>query len=61
MTNKFMYLFLRYNHHFGNCNADYNDITGDMTLKISQSTAKDDNIIYAFDALGENQDILEIY
>jgi len=49
MTNKFMYLFLRYNYHFDTCTADYDDLTHTMHLNLNNDYTKTDNIICSLD------------
>lgn len=49
ITNKLMYLFLRYNYHFVNCTADYQEYKGEMQMKLEDGPANDDNIIYMLD------------
>ncbi|MBQ8443910.1 MAG: hypothetical protein IJX25_00965 [Clostridia bacterium] len=56
MTNKFMYLFLRYSHHFENCKATYDDIKGEMSLTLNDSLIKSDNIIYQLDSVADEQE-----
>jgi len=48
ITNKFMYLFLRYNFHFPNSIAEYDDLSSSMTISLKDGKKVDcDNIIYA--------------
>jgi len=57
MTDKFMYLFLRYNHHFPSCEATYNADSGEMVMTLNETNKKNDNIIYQFDELGKTDEI----
>ncbi len=51
MTNKFMYLFLRYNHHFPEAVADYDIDKGEMHLALKNGSKIDENIIYDIDEI----------
>ena len=57
MTDKFMYLFLRYSHHFPSCQSNYNVDSGEMVMDLNQSNEKQDNIIYQFDEIGKTDEI----
>lgn len=46
ITDKFMYLFLRYGHHFPSSNATYDDVKGEMELSLCGEDEQGDNIIY---------------
>ncbi|MBE7074203.1 MAG: hypothetical protein E7379_03845 [Clostridiales bacterium] len=51
MTNKLMYLFLRYSHHFKNCPASYDADQGEMELNLNGDfESEKDNIIYDIDS-----------
>ena len=58
MTNKFMYLFLRYNHHFPNCTAEFDEDKGEMEMDLKDDfDFCEDNIIYDIDsAVFKNDD-----
>lgn len=49
MTNKFMYLFLRYAHHFPETGLDFNDATFAMSATLAPTISAGDNIIYDLD------------
>ncbi len=49
MTNKFMYLFLRYNFHFDKCTADYDDVKNEMHMSLNNNSTQNDNIIFLLD------------
>ena len=50
MTNKLMYLFLRYSHHFESCPSEYDADKGEMQLTLNDNlNVKEDNIIYDID------------
>lgn len=51
MTNKLMYVMLRYTSHFGESVAEYDDVQGLMNLTLKESKKRDDNIIYDIDAM----------
>ncbi|MBE7075520.1 MAG: hypothetical protein E7375_00425 [Clostridiales bacterium] len=45
--NKFMYLFMRYNHHFTQSEIDYDETKREMSLTLAETTEKpEENIIY---------------
>lgn len=48
-VNRFAYLFLRYNHHFDNCTAEYDELNSQIITKLEKSHPKDKNIIYDID------------
>lgn len=61
MTNKFMYLFLRYNHHFPECEANYIDELCEMQMDLKESECeRDENIIYKLDAVMQKEKEEEI-
>jgi len=45
MTNKFMYLLLRYDHHF-NSGCEFDEVSDEMHLMINNADTSGDNIIY---------------
>ena len=46
-----MYLFLRYNHHFKNCNVSYDIDNGEMELMLNNNLEiEQDNIVYDIDS-----------
>lgn len=47
ITNKFMYLFLRYNFHFPSSIVDYDIDKGEMTLSLNGKEKNGKNIIYS--------------
>ena len=49
ITNKFMYLFLRYNYHFPACEVDYSIDEGKMIMNLSNEAGKGDNILVELD------------
>ena len=49
MTNKFMYLFLRYAHHFPETDLHFNDTTQTMFATLAPTQEVGDNIIYDLD------------
>lgn len=54
MTNKFMYLFLRYNFHFDKCIADYDEMKNEMHLSLNNNSTPNDNIIFLLDDIVSN-------
>ena len=52
ITNKFMYLLMRYNHHFPECQIDYDETLGLMNMKIVNSIEKKDHLLHEVDMLG---------
>lgn len=47
ITNKLMYMFIRYQHHFNNSQTFYDSIKQEITLAVPQeNTTSGDNIIY---------------
>ena len=54
MTNKFMYLFLRYNFHFDKCTADYDEVKNEMHLAVNNNSTPNDNIIFLLDNIVSN-------
>lgn len=51
VVNKFAYLFLRYNHHFPNCTAEYDENRNQIITKLEKTHPIDKNIIYDIDAI----------
>jgi len=49
ITNKFMYLFLRYNSHFPECEIYYDDLKQEMHMSIEPTKSKGENLIYQID------------
>lgn len=49
MTNKLMYLFLRYGFHFGEKSVSYDENQGEIGLNLTNLKLKGDNIIYDLD------------
>lgn len=54
ITNKLMYLMLRYNFHFPNCDCNFDNSTELMSLNLKKSIPINDNIIYKLDELLDN-------
>lgn len=54
MTNKFMYLFLRYAHHFPETELVFDDARQCMFATLSQTAETGDNIIYDLDMAVES-------
>ena len=52
ITNKFMYLFARYNHHFPECELDYDEIREEMRLSLAKTKSTGENLIYQLDKIG---------
>lgn len=59
MTNKLMYLFLRYNLHFDKANAQYDEDKGTMSIELKSQNGKG-NIIYELDEFVEVGDYQEL-
>lgn len=51
VVNKFAYLFLRYNHHFPNSTAEYDENKSQIKTTLAKSHPVDKNIIYDIDAI----------
>jgi len=51
ITNKFMYLFLRYNYHFPACTCDYDIDQGQMIMNIKDESEIKENILYKIDSM----------
>ena len=51
ITNKFMYLFLRYNRCFPECEIYYDDLHQEIHMKLSPTKTKGDNLIYKIDQI----------
>ncbi len=60
ITNKFMYLFLRYNSHFPECEICYDDLKQEMHMSISPTKSKGENLIYQIDqVMTQTDEILD--
>ncbi|MBQ7579144.1 MAG: hypothetical protein IJT25_01280, partial [Clostridia bacterium] len=46
ITNKFMYLFARINHHFSSAKTEFSEIGCKINLNLENSEERNDNIIY---------------
>lgn len=55
ITNKFMYLFLRYSYHFPDCECDFDIDQGQMIMKLKEGVSVDNNIIYDIDRLNQSK------
>ena len=60
ITNKFMYLFLRYNYHFPACTCDYDIDQGQMIMNIKEGPANENNIIYDIDKIPQRSKSQEL-
>lgn len=59
MTNKFMYLFLRYGYHFPSSEAAYDDAKGEVSVGLGGEKAVEENIIYQLSDAVKNYDDFE--
>ena len=56
MTNKVLYMFLRYGHHFDNTNVYYDDIMQKINLELTdKNPTENDNIIYQLSSSINNE------
>ena len=55
ITNKFMYLFLRYNRNFPENEIEYDDMRQEMRMKLCKTQTFGENLIYQIDQMGHNQ------
>lgn len=55
ITNKFMYLFLRYNRNFPENEIEYDDMHQEMRMKLCKTQTFGENLIYQVDQIGHNQ------
>ena len=55
ITNKFMYLFLRYNRNFPENEIEYDDMRQEMRMKLCKTQTFGENLIYQIDQIGHNQ------
>lgn len=56
MTNKVLYMFLRYGHHFDNANVYYDDIMQKINLELTdKNPTENDNIIYQLSSSINNE------
>lgn len=51
MTNRLMYLFQRYTHHFKECDSEFDSLRQRMQLFLKETKTKGDNIIFDIDSL----------
>ena len=51
ITNKFMYLLSRYNHHFPECEMEYDEIKEEMRMKLAKTKSTGENLIYQIDQI----------
>ena len=58
ITNKFMYLFLRYNRNFPENEIEYDDMRQEMRMKLSPTKTFGENLIYQIDQMGQEQNNL---
>lgn len=55
ITNKFMYLFLRYNRNFPENEIEYDDLRQEMRMTLSPTQTFGENLIYQIDQMGHDQ------
>lgn len=58
ITNKFMYLFLRYNRNFPENEIEYDDMRQEMHMTLSPTKTFGENLIYQIDQMGQEQNDL---
>ena len=58
ITNKFMYLFLRYNRNFPENEIEYDDIRQEMRMRLVPTKTHGENLIYQIDQMGQEQNNL---
>lgn len=51
ITEKFMYLLMRYCHHFDGADFEYDDIRNKMKVVLGETTKRQDNVIYELEDL----------
>ena len=57
ITNKFMYLFARYNRHFPECELDYDELREEMRMSLAKTKTNGENLIYQIDKIGTSTDV----